>query len=176
MLSTPILVAIGATLGVIVGALITRRWHLPTAEKLAHSVKVLGGTASVTILVALAGFLGVLFVVAFGAVASVVHEMYTRRPLDPSSFWANVLDSILILIGAMSGVGVVGKIGHRVSAKPEVIREEAAAEAKKVVAEAQADVVRQSGAFPVVTAPDAEGRSGPAVEPARNLDDDGVAL
>lgn len=146
----PILAAVG---GFVLGFLITRRWHVPTPAQVADAVKILGGTGNVVVLAAVAGFLGILTTVGAGASVSILHEMITGHPLDPSAFWERVLDSLLFTVCAFAGVGGGVKVGQRATTKPDVIREEAKAEAEKVIAEAKADVVRRSGAFAAVVEP-----------------------
>jgi hypothetical protein len=110
------------------------------AKRIGAAITDIGGTGTMTVLAGIGGFL--YFVLVIGARYAITGE-------PPSEGWAIPLGSC----AAFSGVGAALKVGHRATTKPEVIREEAEAEAKKVVAVAKADVMRKSGAVPVV--PDA---------------------
>ena len=106
---------------------------------------------------ALLGAIGfALTMLAVGLMALIAFASHVRydRVIAIPGVWVDVLDSILIATAVWAGVSQAAQIGRRVATKPEVVRVEAEAEAKKVVAKAQADVVRQSGTFPVMTIQD----------------------
>lgn len=87
---------------------------------------------------------GLMSLIAFGS-----HVRYDRVIAIPP-VWVDVLDSILIATAVWAGVSQAAQIGRRAATNPKVVEAEAEAEAKKVLAVAKAEVVRQSGAFPVV--------------------------
>lgn len=164
----PIVLAIvTAALGVLLGFLLTRRWHLPTAAEVADAVRQLGGSGSVTVFTGILAFIGINLVVASGAAASLIHDLMGRTPpLNPTDFWERVLDSMLIASGAFAGIGIGGKIGHRATAKPDVIEAEGRVEALKTVALAEV----------ASTTPATDGRTTAADDPRRGVDDEGHAL
>lgn len=110
--------------------------------------------SKVNALLGATGFaLTLLLVGTMSLIAFVVYMSSGRVVVVPSG-WQDILDSILIATAAWGGVSMAAQIGRRAATKPEVVVAEGTVEAKKKVAEAHAEVVRKSGAMPVVVVPD----------------------
>jgi hypothetical protein len=87
---------------------------------------------------------GVMSLVAFAV------YMWSSRVVIVPEGWQDILNAILIATAAWAGISQAAQVGRRATTKPLVVAAEAKAEAEKVLAVAKADVVRKSGAMPVV--------------------------
>lgn len=109
-----------------------------SAKGIGRAIEEVGGTGTLTVLAGVTGF---------GVITGVLVLVYVFNGSAPTEGWVAPYSFCALFAGVGAGL----KVGQRATAKPEVVRAEAEAEALKIVAKADAEE-RLTGSFPVVTA------------------------